>query len=493
MNKSTINFDNSYARLPKNFYASAAASGASNPQILALNETLAAELGIDLDWLKSDQGLAVLSGNALPDGATPIATAYAAHQFGNFVPQLGDGRAMLLGEIIDPNGQRHDMQLKGSGPTAYSRNGDGKAAIGPVLREYIISEAMHVLGISTTRALAAVKTGDSVRREQRLHGAILTRIASSHIRIGTFQFFYAREDIASLKTLADYVIDRHYPEAKSTDAPYAALLEGIITKQAELIAQWMLVGFIHGVMNTDNISIAGETIDYGPCAFMDAFHPKTVFSAIDYQGRYAYGNQPAIGQWNLSVLAQSLLPLIDDDETKALERAKAALELYSVHFEDAYLRGIRAKLGFETDDDGDMSLWQDLTKHLTVNEIDYTQFFRGLSKVSSSEDEDFAEVTKLFKAPSQFGDWLAAWRSRILAEGRDDSERQAAMLAVNPAYIPRNHLVEEALSEAAKGNMAFVHKLISVLASPFDERQGLERYLLAPKPEEIVQNTFCGT
>ena len=488
-----IQFDNSYADLPQDFYAATSPSPVPSPALLAVNEPLAHELGIDFDWLNSDAGLAMLAGNQLPKGSMAIAAAYAGHQFGNFVPQLGDGRAALLGEVIDINGNRRDIQLKGSGRTAFSRGGDGKAAIGPVLREYIVSEAMHAMGIPTTRALAAVLTGEEVMRETPLPGAVLTRIASSHIRVGTFQFFFARDDKASLKKLADYVIERHYPACSEEANPYAAMLETVVTKQAQLIASWMMVGFIHGVMNTDNMAISGETIDYGPCAFMDVFDPKTVYSAIDQMGRYAYGNQPSIGQWNLSVLAQSLLPILDEDEAKAVEHAKAALDAYPAAFQSAYEKGIRAKLGLEIEDQGDMALWQDLMKHLAGQEVDFTQFFRTLSKISQKDSPEDSALQTLMNGPSMFGMWLLAWRARLEQEPRDDAQRQVAMLAANPAYIPRNHLMEEALVEAQNGNMAFANKLMEVLASPFEERQGFERYLLPPKPEEVVQNTFCGT
>ncbi|KAG1650436.1 hypothetical protein GQR58_028020 [Nymphon striatum] len=444
---------------------------------------LPSELDIDVAWLKSHDGLNMISGSKMPDGAAPIACTYAGHQFGNFVPQLGDGRAALIGEVIDKNGQRRDIQLKGSGPTKFSRNGDGKAAIGPVLREYIVSEAMYALGIPTTRALAAVTTGEDVYRETTLPGAVITRVASSHIRVGTFQYFFALDDKASLIKLADYVINRHYPDCASQPKPYASMLTAIVERQATLIAQWMMVGFIH----------AAETIDYGPCAFMDVFDPKTVFSAIDQTGRYAYGNQPAIGQWNLSVLAQSLLPILDDDENIAIEHAKRALDTYPSAFQSAYEKGIRAKMGLEVERDGDVALWQDLMKHLAGQEVDFTQFFRTLSKIGSTDGPEDALLQPLMNGPSMFGMWLLAWRARLQEEKRDDEARKAAMMAVNPAYIPRNHLVEEALAEAQKGNMAFAHKLMDALALPFEERDGFERYLLPPKPEEIVQNTFCGT
>ncbi|MEM5500141.1 YdiU family protein [Ahrensia kielensis] len=493
MTAAPINFDNSYAKLPEGFYAKVTPAKASAPEVLALNESLAKELGIDTHWLKSDAGIAMLSGNALPEGAASISTAYAGHQFGNFVPQLGDGRALLIGEVIDTNGKRRDIQLKGSGLTPFSRGGDGKAAIGPVLREYIVSEAMHALGITTTRALAALVTGDEVIREEVLPGAILTRVASSHIRVGTFQFFYARDDVASLKALADHVIERHYPEARNHENPYLAMLQGVVEKQAKLIADWLMVGFIHGVMNTDNMSIAGETIDYGPCAFMDRFDPKTVFSAIDQGGRYAYGNQPSIGQWNLSALAQAMLPILDDDEAKAIEYAKKALDAYSTTFETAYETLIRKKLGFQKANEGDVALWQDLTKHLTASEVDFTQFFRALSKASIEPSMKDMVFHELFGGPSMFDMWMVAYRLRLHLEDRDDQERQKAMLSVNPAYIPRNHLVNEALEAAQEGDLTFAEKLMEVLSNPFEEQAGFERYLLPPKPEEVIKNTFCGT
>jgi uncharacterized protein YdiU (UPF0061 family) len=493
MTAAPINFDNSYARLPEGFFAKVKPAKASAPEVLALNESLAAELGIDAKWLKSEAGIDMLSGNALPEGAASIASAYAGHQFGNFVPQLGDGRAMLIGEVIDTHGKRRDIQLKGSGITPFSRGGDGKAAIGPVLREYIVSEAMHALGIPTTRALAALVTGDDVIREDVLPGAILTRVASSHIRVGTFQFFYARSDTASLKALADHVIDRHYPDARDHENPYFSLLKSVVEKQANLIANWLMVGFIHGVMNTDNMSIAGETIDYGPCAFMDHFDPKTVFSAIDQGGRYAYGNQPSIGQWNLSALAQAMLPILDENEEQAIEHAKKALDVYPQAFETSYEKLIRSKLGLLKSDEGDIALWQDLTKHLAGNEVDFTQFFRALSKASSQPSMKDMVFHDLFGGPSMFDMWMVAYRSRLQLEDRSDKERQEAMLAVNPAYIPRNHLVNEALEEAQKGNMAFANKLMNVLSNPYEERAGFERYLLPPKPEEAITNTFCGT
>jgi uncharacterized protein YdiU (UPF0061 family) len=360
-------FDNSYARLPKQFFAAVEPTPVDKPRLIRLNRDLAEELGLDPDWLASPEGVEVLAGNRIPGGAQPIATAYAGHQFGSFVPQLGDGRAILLGEVVDRQGRRRDIQLKGSGPTPFSRRGDGRAALGPVLREYLVSEAMAVMGLPTTRALAATLTGETVARETFLPGAVLTRVAASHIRVGTFQYFAARQDVAALRHLADHVIARHYPDAAASGQPYHALLEGVIGRQAELIARWLLIGFIHGVMNTDNMSIAGETIDYGPCAFMDTYHPGTVFSSIDYQGRYAYANQPKIGLWNLARLAETLLPLLTENADDAVAQAQSLLEGYGPRFEAIYRSGLRHKLGLSTEMDGDIELAQELLEAMANN------------------------------------------------------------------------------------------------------------------------------
>ncbi|HKD24114.1 MAG TPA: YdiU family protein, partial [Rhizomicrobium sp.] len=367
---SLARFDNSYARLPERFYARLPPTPVAAPKLVRINEPLAIELGLDPARLASPEGVAMLAGNRVAEGADPIAMAYAGHQFGTFVPQLGDGRAILLGEVVDRHGRRRDIQLKGSGPTPFSRRGDGRAALGPVLREYIVSEAMAALGVPTTRALAAVTTGETVWRETPLPGAVLARVASSHIRVGTFQFFAARGDNEAVKELADHVIARHYPEARGAASPYRALLEGVIARQARLVAQWLNIGFIHGVMNTDNMSIAGETIDYGPCAFMDAYHPATVFSSIDEMGRYAYGNQPTIAHWNLTRLAETLLPLLADNEEAAIEEAKAALATFAPLFNAAYVDGLRRKLGLIAPEPDDITLGQDLLKLMADNGTD---------------------------------------------------------------------------------------------------------------------------
>jgi len=442
-------FENTYARLPDRFFSRLPPTPVAAPLLIRLNKTLARQLGLDPDKLRSPEGVATLAGNAVPNLGNPIAMAYAGHQFGAFVPQLGDGRAILLGEIVDIDGVRRDIQLKGSGPTPFSRNGDGRAALGPILREYIISEAMFALGIPTTRSLAVVATGENIRRETLLPGAVLTRVASSHIRVGTFQFFAVRGDVEAIRQLADYVIARHYPEAVGAANPYFSLLELVIARQAKLIAQWQLVGFIHGVMNTDNMSIAGETIDYGPCAFMDAYDPATVFSSIDSFGRYAYGNQPRIAVWNLARLAETLLPLLADDQKRAIEAANGVLGTFAGHFEAAYASGLRRKLGLFQEEEGDIALAHDLLDRMARNKADFALTFRRLSDAAvSSTDGDLA-VRSLFSDPSAFEEWAGRWRQRLARDGEaTDERRSVTMCAANPALIPRNHLVEEALSAA---------------------------------------------
>ncbi|MBW3656170.1 MAG: YdiU family protein, partial [Gemmatimonadetes bacterium] len=405
-------FDSTYARLPDRFFARVAPTPVAAPRLIRVNAQLAMELGIDPEWLASEEGVAVLVGNRIPDTATPIATAYAGHQFGGFVPQLGDGRAILLGEVIDRGGTRRDVQLKGAGRTPFSRGGDGRAALGPVLREYLVSEAMQALGIPTTRALAAVTTGQRVIRETMLPGAVLTRVASSHIRVGTFQFFASRGDVEGVRTLADHVIARHYPDAAGAQRPYRALLDAIVRAQAELIARWLLVGFIHGVMNTDNTSVAGETIDYGPCAFLDEYDPRAVFSAIDRYGRYAYANQPGIAQWNLTRLAECLLPLLADDDEAAAADAVESLEAFAPAFERAYQGGLRAKLGLSTEREGDAALADDLLLAMAANGADFTLTFRGLSEAAAGEEGD-AAVRGLFADPAAYDAWALRWRQRL--------------------------------------------------------------------------------
>lgn len=480
-------FDNSYARLPDRFFARLAPTPVSAPRLVKLNRGLAEELGLDADALSSPEGVAMLAGNRIAAGSEPIALAYAGHQFGNFVPQLGDGRAILLGEVSDRRGRRRDIQLKGSGPTPFSRRGDGRAAVGPVLREYIVSEAMAAFGIPTTRALAAVLTGEPVFRETSLPGAVLTRVASSHIRVGTFQFFAAREDVEALRLLADHVIDRHYPEARDAAQPYRALFERVIARQAELVAKWMLVGFIHGVMNTDNCSIAGETIDYGPCAFMDQYDPKTVFSSIDHGGRYAYANQPRIANWNLARFGETLLPLIADDAEAALAIANESLGDYQKHYAEALMAGMRRKLGLFTSEDGDGALAQDLLNAMAEGEADFTLTFRRLDP-----ELDIA-ARALFTNPEAYDAWAVRWRERLAHEPQDAAARRTAMRSVNPAYIPRNHRVEAALAAAIEEDYAPFEELLTVLARPFDERPQYAAYAEPPSAEQRVCQTFCGT
>lgn len=488
----TLPFDNSYARLPDRFFAHVAPMKSPAPRLIRLNRPLAAQLGLDADALAGEAGLEILSGRDIATGSQPIALAYAGHQFGHFVPQLGDGRAILLGEVIDRDGRRRDLQLKGAGRTPFSRGGDGRAALGPVLREYVVSEAMAALGIPTTRALAAVTTGDSVMRELVLPGAVLTRVAASHVRVGTFQFFAARGDQEALRLLADHVIARHYPEAAEDPHPYRALLDGVIARQASLVARWLHVGFIHGVMNTDNMSIAGETIDYGPCAFLDAYDPAKVFSSIDQQGRYAYGNQPKMALWNLVRLAETLLDLLDPDAEKAVKIAEDALEAFGPQFEAAYQAGLRRKLGLSAERDGDAELAGDLLTAMTANQVDFTLLFRRLAKAQAPGEDE--AVRELFVDPTVADTWLGRWRQRLADDPQDAEARAAAMNRTNPAYIPRNHRVEEMIRAAVdREDFAPFERLIEVLSAPFEERADYAAYEEPPEPHERVMATFCGT
>jgi uncharacterized protein YdiU (UPF0061 family) len=483
-------FDNSYARLPDRFRARLDPTPVAAPRLLKLNTALAERLGLDPAALATPEGAAILAGNRVPEGAEPVATAYAGHQFGNFVPRLGDGRAILLGEVVAPDGRRFDIQLKGSGRTPFSRGGDGRAAIGPVLREYLVSEAMAALGIPTTRALAAVATGQPVMRETPLPGAVLTRVASSHIRVGTFAFFAAQGDAEALRILADHAIARHYPAAAEAPNPYRAFLDGVVARQADLVARWMLIGFIHGVMNTDNTSVSGETIDYGPCAFMDAYDPATVFSSIDQYGRYAYGNQPRIMQWNLARLAETLIPLLAEDEEAALASAKEALAGFAPAFEATYLGGLRAKIGLPGEDMGDVALAGDLLKAMAENGADFTLAFRRLCRAAESPEGD-AALRALFADPAAIDPWLARWHARLEERGGDPAARADAMRAINPAVIPRNHLVEAALEAAAqRDDLAPFEALLDSLSRPFEDQPGADEPPAAP---EMPYMTFCGT
>jgi uncharacterized protein YdiU (UPF0061 family) len=486
-------FENTYARLPDRFYARVAPTPVQAPRLIRLNTQLAQDLGLDPNWLAGPQGLEVLAGRLVPDSAEPIAMAYAGHQFGHFVPQLGDGRAILLGEIVDRQGVRRDVQLKGSGPTPFSRRGDGRAALGPVLREYIVSEAMTALGIPSTRSLAAVMSGETVARETPLPGAVLTRVAASHIRVGTFQFFAARRDLDGLRLLADHVIARHYPEAGRADRPYLALLELVTARQAELIARWLLVGFIHGVMNTDNMSIAGETIDYGPCAFMDEYDPGKVFSSIDQQGRYAYGNQPQIATWNLSRLAETLLPLIDSDQQQAVQRAEDVLKGFSARFDAAYVNGMRQKLGLATVEDDDLKLVDEFLSLLAADAADFTLAFRRLSDVAVEHASE-QPLRSLFQDEQAFQAWIVRWRQRSAREPEEAESRHAKMRAINPAFIPRNHRIEAVIEAAVTAaDFAPFETLLSVLAKPFEDQPLFAHYMDPPQAHERVCQTFCGT
>jgi protein adenylyltransferase len=489
----TFSFDNSYARLPDRFFARVMPTVVAAPQLVRLNRELGLHLGLDPDWLAGPEGVAALAGNRIADGAEPIATAYAGHQFGHFVPQLGDGRAILLGEVIDHDGRRRDIQLKGAGLTPFSRRGDGRAALGPVLREYVVSEAMAALGIPTTRALAAVTTGEAVMRDRPLPGAVLARVALSHIRVGTFQVFAARGDTDAVRLLADHVIARHYPQAAQAEHSYLALLKAVIGVQAELVADWLLVGFIHGVMNTDNMSIAGETIDYGPCAFMDAYDPATVFSSIDRHGRYAYSRQPGIAQWNLARLAETLLPLLSDDAAQAVSMAQDALAGFAGRFETHLHAGLSRKLGLFTQRDGDPALAQDLLSAMAENQADFTLVFRRLTEAAADPERDDA-VRSLFADPSAYGVWAARWRQRLGDEPQDREARRAAMRAVNPMYIPRNHRVEAVIAAATeRGDFAPFEELLAVLSKPYEDQPAFAHYAQPPEPDERVTETFCGT
>lgn len=491
-----ITFDNTYARDLEGLYVPWKAAEVPASKLIKLNHALAQELGLDAKALDSPEGALIFSGNKLPEGTATIAQAYAGHQFGGFSPQLGDGRALLLGEVIDKHGKRRDIAFKGSGRTPFSRGGDGKAALGPVLREYIIGEAMHALGIPTTRALAAVTTGEFVRRERNLPGAVLTRVAASHIRVGTFQFVTVRGDMALLKKLADYVINRHYPELKGQSDPYLGLLKAVSERQAALIAKWMNVGFIHGVMNTDNMTLSGETIDYGPCAFMDHYNPATVFSSIDEQGRYAYANQPPIANWNLSRLAEALLPLLDEDQDKAVAQAMAVLEAFQARYQFYWLQGMRQKLGLVQEQAEDLELATDFLKSMEGQGVDFTQAFRRLSDTAEAADasrEGF--LRKLYADDAALDAWLPRLRARQNAESIAPAQRAQAMRAVNPVYIPRNHRVEEALAAATDlGDYSLFEKLLTVLQKPFDEQMALSAYAdPAPDSESAGYQTFCGT
>ena len=491
-----VGFENTYAGLPEHFYARVNPTPVATPRLVKLNVELARSLRLDPEALASERGVATLAGNLVAEGSEPLAIAYAGHQFGHFVPQLGDGRANLLGEVVGRDGVRYDIQLKGSGRTPFSRGGDGRAALGPVLREYILSEAMAALGVPTTRALAAVTTGERVLRETVLPGAVFTRVAASHLRVGTFQYFAAQGDTEGTRKLADYAIARHYPQAAPAKQPYLALLDGVIARQAQLVAQWMLLGFIHGVMNTDNTSISGETIDYGPCAFLEAYDPAKVFSSIDQYGRYAYGNQPTAMHWNLARLAEALLPVLEQevgDGESALAAAKESLTAFGPQFEAARAAGLRRKLGLVTEREGDAELAVDLLKRMAENRADFTLIFRRLCAAAEGTEGDEG-IRVLFADPGAYDAWASAWRHRLEEESISAAARAATMRRANPVFIPRNHRVQAVLDAAIeRQDFQPFEELLDVVSRPYEDRPGLERYTTPARPEECISQTFCGT
>jgi uncharacterized protein YdiU (UPF0061 family) len=483
-------FAPSYTSLPELMYTRVHPTPVPAPTLLAFNDELAAILGVTADELTSPEGLALLVGNRVQPGSDPIALGYAGHQFGNFVPRLGDGRAILLGEVIGTDGRRYDVQLKGAGPTPWSRGGDGRAAVGPVLREMVVSEAMHALGVPTTRALAAVATGARVFREQPLPGAVLTRVAASHLRIGTFEYVASRHDRDALARLVDYALQRHYPSAAKDENPALALLDGVVRAQAELVAKWLCLGFVHGVMNTDNMSISGETIDYGPCAFLDGFDPDRSFSSIDQRGRYAYANQPRIAMWNLARLAETLLPLVEGDRDAAIATLTARVTAFAEHFDAAYARGLRAKLGLLDARDGDLDLARAFLDELATGRVDFTLAFRRLYALAAGGDE--APLVELVTTPEGITPWLARWRARIADEG-DAATRAEVMRTSNPGFIPRNHRIEEMIGAAVAGDLEPLRRLRRVLARPYDDQPAEADLAAPPGADQWGYRTFCGT
>lgn len=480
-----IKLENTYIKLPDIFYSKQNPSHVPNPKLVAFNGSLCEELGLNIEELKSSQGVDILSGNRIPEGATPIAQAYAGHQFGYFA-MLGDGRAVLLGELITPENKRVDIQLKGSGETPYSRGGDGKASLGPMLREYIISEAMYGLNIPTTRSLAVVETGESVIRERLLPGAVLTRVASSHIRVGTFQYIAGYGRFEDLKLLADYTLERHFKDFEKEDNKYLFLLKEVIKRQAKLIAKWQLVGFIHGVMNTDNVTISGETIDYGPCAFMDTYNSETVFSSIDRNGRYAYGNQPNIGAWDMARFAESLLPLLSEDKEEAIDLAQDAISEFPQIFKGNWYAGMRAKLGLFTEEPEDEQIIEGLLSIMNKYSADFTNTFRALTL----DKLDDIEIS----GKEEFDTWYKLWKERLSKEGKSKEGRIELMKNNNPAVIPRNHRVEEALESAVRnGDYSVMDKLLEVLKNPYEYSKEQEEYITVPQKSNTTYRTFCGT
>jgi serine/tyrosine/threonine adenylyltransferase len=479
-------FDNSYTRLPEPFFSRTTPVPVRSPRLVVLNDPVAADLGLDTAALR-EAGAALFAGNEVPPGAEPIAQAYAGHQFGHFT-NLGDGRAILLGEQLTPDGRRFDIQLKGSGRTPYSRNGDGRAALGPMLREYLISEGMHALGIPTSRSLAVATTGEAVLRERPLPGAVLTRVAASHIRVGTFEYAAALGDPALLPALLDHAIARHYPEVAAADDKAAAFLDAVIERQAALIARWMLVGFVHGVMNTDNMAVSGETIDYGPCAFLDAYDPATTFSSIDRDGRYAYGSQPGIAHWNLARLAESLLPLLPGGEEAALEAAKGTIATFPVRFEHHYLAGARGKLGLSTEEPGDRELFMAVLRWMHETGADFTATFAGLATQAEADAPAACGA-----GSAAFAAWCTQWQARLARQPGSPADAAARMRRVNPLVIPRNHRVEEALTAAEAGDLALFERVLAAIRRPFDDTPDNQPYRTGPPSGCGPYRTFCGT
>jgi uncharacterized protein YdiU (UPF0061 family) len=483
-----FSFDNTFVRELGGLYESWPAEMVPEPRLLALNDELAAELGLDADRLRSADGVACLVGNAVPVGAEPVAQAYSGHQFGGYSPRLGDGRALLLGEVIDVHGRRRDIHLKGSGRTPFARGGDGKAAVGPMLRELIISEAMHALGVPTTRSLAVISTGERIVRDSWQPGAVLVRVAASHLRVGTFQYAASTQDLDLLRRLADYAIDRHYPSARESSNPYLAFYESVLDAQASLIARWMNIGFIHGVMNTDNVTISGETIDYGPCAFMDRFDPATVFSSIDHGGRYAYGNQPMIGQWNMARFAEAIAPLVDSDPEKSVPQLVEVLKTFPDRYDSYWKAGLRTKLGLTSERADDDELFVDLLKVMEESSVDFTAFFRHLADAARGDRAGVAAISA----------WVDRWLERVTADSDDLGAVASAMDAVNPVYVPRNHLVEEALAAGSEGDLSVLRTLLEVLSDPYTPRpeftvNGVDRFAEPAPADGAPYVTYCGT
>ena len=490
--KKLINFDNSYARLPKSFFECIKPTPVKEPKLVRFNKLLANEIGLNViedNDILSD----IFSGNIVPEGSEPIALVYAGHQFGYFVPQLGDGRAILLGEIVNNGGCRFDIQLKGSGQTSYSRSGDGRAPLGAVIREYIISEAMHSLNIPTTRSLAIIVTGELVSRETLLPGGILTRIASSHLRVGTFEYFAASDNQENLQLLADYSINRHFPNIKKSNLRYQTFLESVCDRQAALIAKWMHVGFVHGVMNSDNTSISGETIDYGPCAFMDSYDPATVFSSIDHHGRYAYGNQPNIAQWNIACLGECLLPLIHPDRNKAIGIAEEILDSFQDKFRKYWLSGMYKKIGLTQNEPEDINLLEQLLELMKENKTDYTLTFRYLSDAIEN-DTGNSNFEKQFLSQNKISEWLVSWRKRLKIQSASFKKIKMSMQKENPAFIPRNHRIEKAIYEAVDNNdYSYMDHLILLLNKPYQDQPNNSEYMHPPEKPDHNYQTFCGT